>query len=398
MELNYSPYEEDFRREVRTFLAGALPPDLRDHQRRGFLPAIAAQKRWQKILDAQGWGAPTWPLEFGGAGWTPVQQHIFDVEHALADAPDASVGAVRLLGPVIHTFGSREMKERFLPPIRSGDLTFGQGFSEPQSGSDLASLRTTARRDGDHYVVSGSKIWTSYAHDADMMFCLVRTDTAAKPQAGISMLLFDMAAPGVTVRPIVSIDDCHHLNEVFFDDVRVPAENLVGEENRGWDYTKFLLNNEKTYNAHIGVLKRYVLRTRELAQEVEAHSGVSLMDNAFELRLARLTASVHALEWAVLKTLTDEGDSGRLTALAPALKIRGTELLLEFSEFQAELLGPYLTPAYSELDDPMPRPADAPFSARGFMAQLMYWRASTIYGGTNDIQRGVIWNSALRSR
>jgi alkylation response protein AidB-like acyl-CoA dehydrogenase len=240
--------DEAFRAEVRGFMEANIPPDMAERNKRGYHPTREDVVAWTKILLAKpGWTVPSWPVEYGGPGWSVRQRHIFEEEGLKAGAPELSPQGTTLVGPVIYTFGSQAQKDRFLPGIRTGDELWAQGFSEPNSGSDLASLRTRAIRDGDHYVVNGQKIWTSEAHSADWVFMLVRTNAEGKPQAGISFLLIKLDTPGITVRPIISIEEAHCLNEVFFEDVRVPVENLVGEENKGWTYAKMLLGEERSF-------------------------------------------------------------------------------------------------------------------------------------------------------
>ena len=255
MDLRFTPEEAAFRDEVRGFFRTALPEPIRRKLVDGHHPSKEDIVTWQRILNARGWAVPHWPVEYGGTGWSPVQQYIFLDEMQQAPAPQPLPFGVNMVGPVIFTFGTDAQKSRFLPRIANLDDWWCQGFSEPGAGSDLASLKTTAKRDGDHYVVNGQKTWTTLAQHADWIFCLVRTDPAAKKQEGISFLLIDMKTPGVTVRPIQTIDGGHEVNEVFFDDVRVPVENLVGEENKGWDYAKFLLGNERIGIARVGVSK-----------------------------------------------------------------------------------------------------------------------------------------------
>jgi len=265
MDLRFTPEEIAFRDEVRAFMRAALPEPIR----RKMVEARRLEKQdivaWQRILNARGWAVPHWPVAWGGTGWSPVKQYIFSEELQQAPAPDPLQFGVTMVGPVIIAFGSETQKRRYLPPIANLDEWWCQGFSEPGAGSDLASLKTTARRDGDHYIVNGQKTWTTTAQYADWIFCLVRTDPAAKKQQGISFLLIDMKTPGITVRPIQTIDGGHEVNEVFFDEVRVPVENRVGEENRGWDYAKFLLGNERTGIARVGTSKARIRRLKEIA-------------------------------------------------------------------------------------------------------------------------------------
>lgn len=381
-----------FREEVRAFLREHLSHDLAGKpvgSVRSMRPDLV---RWQKILNQQGWGAPYWAQKDGGTGWTVLQRLVFDEECIAAGAPTQDGFAQKLLGPVLNEFASPEQKASHVPLILSGERLWCQGFSEPGSGSDLASLRTRAERDGDHYVINGQKIWTSYAHESDWIFLLVRTDTEVRKQAGISFLLVDMKTPGITVRPIRSIDDCHHLNETFFDDVRVPVANRVGAEGDGWKITKFLLNNEHASAADLPILRRYMMQLRKLAATQRAGSEPLIARPAFALRLARLEAEVNAVATMVKRVAAMEQDhSPAAHAMGSILKVRGTELQQRISEFMVEALGDYGAVAYPEphdacLDAPMPL-QDA---GRGIANEMFFRRASTIYGGTSEVQRGII--------
>ena len=268
MDLRFTPEEQAFRAEVRAFIRDNLPAEIRERMRLGYSARKQDIVAWQRILNKKGWAAASWPKEWGGPGWSAIQRMIFLEENQMAPAPELSGFNITMIGPVLIQFGTEEQKKRFLPRAANLDDWWCQGFSEPGAGSDLASLKTAAKRDGDHYVVNGQKIWTSTAHHADWCFVLVRTNpNAAKRQEGISFLLVDMKTPGITVRPIISIDGAHHLNEVFFDDVRVPVENRVYEENRGWDVAKFLLGNERTGIARLGKSKERVRSAKEMAQD-----------------------------------------------------------------------------------------------------------------------------------
>jgi len=380
MLLEISADERAFQNEVHRFLKDNLPPRLaaaendRSHLRR------AECAEWHRILYDKGWAVPYWPVEFGGTGWNAAQRHIWEIEYGRACAPEISVIGVGLVGPVLCQYGSPDMQHRFLRSIASGEIFFCQGFSEPQAGSDLASLRTRAVRDGDQYVINGQKIWTSHAPDADMMICLCRTDPDVKPQAGLSMLIVPMDTPGVLVRHIPSIDNEHSVFEVFLEDVRVPAENLVGEENRAWTYAKFLLNNERTHNAYLGQLLRYLDRLEARAAQSEPQVR----------RVAELRIDVNALQWTVLRVLSEE-DPERVGAAASALKVRASELLLRAAELEAEQLG--LAACVDYRPDMAASALDGIADANGKASQYMYWRAASIFGGANEIQRTIIWGS-----
>ena len=260
MHLAFTAEDEAFREEVRAFLRDNLPSELARREGQGFHLHRSQVDPWHQKLNERGWAAPNWPKDYGGPGWTPIQKYIFEVEYGLANAPEISLIALGMVGPVLCRFGSEALKAQFLEPILRAETWFCQGFSEPQSGSDLASVRTKAVREGEDYVITGQKIWTTSAHMADYMICLARTDDQVKPQAGLSMILVPMDAPGVEVRWIPTIDGSHNVNEVFLDEVRVPAKYLIGEPGAGWTQAKFLLNNERTHNAYAGMLKRYVRR------------------------------------------------------------------------------------------------------------------------------------------
>ena len=343
---------------------------------------------------------PNWPVEYGGPGWTIGQRHIFEEECFAAGCPALSPQGVFLVGPIIYAFGSDAQKERFLPAIRNGDHLWAQGFSEPNAGSDLASLQTRADRDGDHYVVNGQKIWTSEAQYSEWLFLLVRTGFTGKPQAGISFLLVDMKTPGITVRPILSIDGGHILNEVFFDDVRVPVENLVGEENKGWDYGKVLLANERTFSAEVPRCKGTLQRLKRIAEGTMARGRPLAEDPQFAARIAQLEIDVLAHETTVLRVVAEEEAS--VASGAPTssiLKVRGTELIQRIGAMTVEALGDDALPAYPEADYLLGTPADPPGSplAPGVTADFFYRRAITIYGGSNEIQRNIIASELLRS-
>ncbi|MBW9106591.1 acyl-CoA dehydrogenase [Paraburkholderia phenoliruptrix] len=392
MDFQPDPGLGAFRAEVRAFLREHLPRDLAGKpvgSVRSMRPDLV---RWQKILNSKGWGAPYWAKKDGGTGWSVLQRLVFDEECMAAGAPTQDGFAQKLLGPVLNEFASEEQKAAHVPHILNGERLWCQGFSEPGSGSDLASLRTRAERDADSYVVNGQKIWTSYAHESDWIFLLVRTDTEVKKQAGISFLLVDIKTPGITVRPIRSIDDCHHLNETFFDNVRVPVANRVGAEGDGWKITKFLLNNEHASAAELPLLRRYLMQLRKLAT-VQRFGGEALIAQpAFALRLARLEAEVNAIAMMVQRVAAMEQDhSPAAHALGSILKVRGTELQQRMSEFMVEALGDYGAVAYPEPHDPChDEPLPLQDLGRGVANEMFFRRASTIYGGTSEVQRGII--------
>jgi len=384
-----------FRQEVRDFLHDHLPAELAGKPGASIRSALPDLIRWQRILNAKGWGAPYWPQEHGGTGWSVLQRLIFDEECVAAGAPTQDGFAQKLLGPVLNAFATPEQKAAHLPAIFKCDRLWCQGFSEPGSGSDLASLRTLAERDGDEYVINGQKIWTSYAHQADWIFLLVRTDSEVKKQAGISFLLVDMRTPGITVRPIHSIDGCHHLNETFFDNVRVPAGNRIGAEGDGWKITKFLLNNEHATAADLPILRRYLLQLRQLAVSQQVDGGALIEQHEFALQLARFEAQVKAIAMLVKRVAALEQaqvHSPAAHALGSILKVRGTELQQRITEFMVESLGDYGAVAYTTPENFTPQDTPLPHEdmARGIAMEMLFRRASTIYGGTSEVQRGII--------
>jgi alkylation response protein AidB-like acyl-CoA dehydrogenase len=380
-----------FRRDKRDWIRANLPAELAERGRRGFHATRADVETWTRLLNAQGWAAPAWPKQYGGAAWTPLQRYLFQLELRAAGAPVQDQSAMELVGPVIYTFASEAQKRACLPAILNANTFWCQGFSEPNSGSDLASLRTRASLEGDHYLVSGQKTWTSDAQRADMMFALVRTDGEARPQAGISFLLIDMKSPGVRVRPIYTIDEGHSVNEVFLDDVQVPCENLVGEPNKGWSYAKFLLTNERAMSAETAHTRADLLNLKRIA-------GEKLAEPLFAAKLSKLEIDLMALEYAVLRVIHAEG--GSQDAVASVLKLRGAELRQRVAELGVEALGAAglaVNPdpmGHDATDHPAPRP---PVSAHadGWLSRAMFRRATTIYGGSNEIQRNIIAKAVL---
>jgi alkylation response protein AidB-like acyl-CoA dehydrogenase len=391
MDLQISAEYDLFRDEVRDFLRLSLPPGMAARNLRGFHGTQEDRQAWTRILARKGWSGPAWPAEHGGPGWDPLRVMIFEEECLLAGAPEVDIAGFRLVGPVIYTFGTEEQKGRFLPPTRSGEIFWSQGFSEPNAGSDLASLSTRAVRDGDGYVVDGRKIWTSNAHLSDYIFALVKTAPEAK-QRGISFIIIETRAPGVTIRPIIDIGEGHSLNEVFLDDVRVPAENLIGEENGGWSYGKFLLDNERAFSAEVPRNKANLRRLKQLAGEALSGRGRLLDDAVFASRVAELEVDLHALEYLTLRALTEKA-GGTDLPVGSMLKIRGSELLQRIGELQIEALGDYGAVVYTEDPDNVPQPG--PPGAPGALADFLYRRSTTIYGGANEIQRTIIARSFL---
>ena len=380
MDLELSPEQRAFRDEVRAFVRERLPADIRARLRAGHPPRKQDTVAWQRILNERGWAAPHWPKRYGGADLGAMERLILLDEIYRAPAPLPQVFNVGMLGPVLLKFGTDAQREFFLPRLANLDLWFCQGFSEPGSGSDLASLRTAARREGDHYVVNGQKIWTTTAHMADWVFALVRTDNEARKQEGISFLLIDLKTPGITIRPIHSIDGEHHLNEVFFDEVRVPVVNLVGQENRGWDCAKFLLGNERTGIANVGLCRERLDYARELATR-HTQAGRPLIEDAkLRAEFAVLDAEIRALEVTNWRFLLTESEQKRLPAFASVLKLKGTELQQEINALLARIVGPGGLERRGNEEV-----AHGPLTPRYF-----YSRAASIYGGTTEVQKDIL--------
>jgi alkylation response protein AidB-like acyl-CoA dehydrogenase len=388
MNIQLSEQDLAFRAMVREFFDENTPDAWKKRVRAGVRLEPHEYVVWQKKMFERGWAAPTWPKEYGGPGWSPTQIAIFEQESARADAPQQYHQGLELIGPIIFTYGSEAQKAKYLPLILNGDDWWCQGYSEPGAGSDLAALTTRAVRDGDDYVIDGQKMWTSYAHVSTRMFCLVRTESEAKRQAGISLLLVDMDTPGVQVRPVITLDEHHHTNEVFLDSVRTPIENLVGEEGKGWGYAKVLLDRERGVTASNGL--RLSLQVRALkarARAVRDGRRALLDDPLFRTRLAQIEVEVLALEYLVKRNIADmEGgvDSG---PRASRLKIRWSELVQRITELWAEALG-YDAIAFAPADgaDESSLPQGPPYPMRA----ALYSRVTTIFGGSNEIQRNII--------
>jgi alkylation response protein AidB-like acyl-CoA dehydrogenase len=398
MDLSFSADELAFRDELRGFIADNLPDDIRERMRLGHSPEKEDTTRWQRILNKKGWAAYSWPKEYGGPGWTPVQRMMFLEENQLAPAPDMQIFNIGMIGPVLIQFGTDEQKRRFLPGAANLDVWWCQGFSEPGAGSDLAALKTAARREGDDYIVNGQKIWTSTAHMADWCFCLVRTDPQApKRQEGISFLLIDMQTPGITVRPIISIDGTHHLNEVFFDDVKVPVAMRVGPENKGWDVAKFLLGNERSGIARLGKSKERVRFAREAASDLRAGGRPLIEDAEFRRRIAQLETDIKALEITQLRVLSaQKAGESKQDPLTAVLKVKGTELLQATSELVMDTGGPLSMPDWAqELAALSNEPELGPSWATEATRSYLMLRAASIYGGTNEIMKNIVSKAVL---
>jgi acyl-CoA dehydrogenase len=384
--LPLSPADTAFREEVRAFLARTLTPELQEAGRRcaGIYNDRPEAEAWLKILDGQGWAVPSWPRAWGGADWTPSQHYVFERELALAEAPQITPNALRMVGPVIIAFGSEDQKAQLLPRIRTGDDWWAQGYSEPEAGSDLAALQCRAVRDGGDYVVSGSKIWTSHAQWSNKIFCLVRTSDEGRPQAGISFLLFDLGLPGVSVRPIRSLSGDHEVNAVFFDDVRVPASGLLGQENEGWKIAKFLLQHERGAAWSPQCRARFGrLRARIGAQAWPLPHGLRAEAAAFECAL-------EALEVHELRSAVKAGRGVFDNATASLLKIQGSELRQRLGELELAIANLQADPAGGI---PAAR-RDTPFGS-GVMARYLNDRAASIYAGTNEVQRNILAQAIL---
>jgi alkylation response protein AidB-like acyl-CoA dehydrogenase len=390
MDLEYKQEDLLFREEVRSFLANHLPKELSDKVRAGKHRERDDMVRWHKILAAKGWVAPGWPEQYGGTGWSAMQRHIWNEEYALAYAPLTLSFGLTLLAPVLLGFASEEQKQHYLPRIYNAEDWWCQGYSEPGAGSDLASLKTRALREGEYYIVNGQKIWTTMAHHADMIFCLVRTSNEGSKQQGISFLLIDMKTPGITVRPILTMEGEHHVNEVFFDNVKVPTANLVGEENKGWTYAKYLLGHERTHIAAIGNSKRELMVLKHRAGQAMRNGRPLIEDPQFAARVADVEIELMALEMTALSLVAD-GAAAKIGPEASLLKVTGTEIAQALSELQLEVAGPAslaFDPDY--LDGRSAHAVNGEDEIAPLAAHYFNLRKITIFGGSNEVQRNVI--------
>jgi alkylation response protein AidB-like acyl-CoA dehydrogenase len=396
MNLSYTPQEEAFRAEVRAFLDAEVPTQVRAKVRLGRRLHKDDMVGWQKILHRRGWGAGMWPTRFGGAGWSVVQQYIFEEESTAANAPPQLPFSLRMVAPVIMTFGNVAQQQYFLPRIIAGEDWWCQGYSEPGSGSDLASLRASAVRAGDHYVVNGQKTWNTLGHYADWIFCLVRTGREGRPQHGISFLLIDMKTPGISVRPIITVEGEHEINDIFFENVRVPIANLVGEENQGWTYAKFLLNHERTNNAGIGNCKRALAQLKQIAADRLVQGRPLFEDVRFRDRIAEVELELMALEITNLRVLSAFARDNRPPgAEVSVLKIKGSEIIQQLAELKMHALGPDALPYLREGLEPQWRPEPLlathyPAYAPPLAGQYFNLRKTSIYAGSNEIQKNII--------
>jgi alkylation response protein AidB-like acyl-CoA dehydrogenase len=397
MELAFTSKEQAFREQVRGFIREYLPNDLRDKVLTGKHLGREDYLRWHRQLHERGWIAPNWPTEHGGPGWSPVERQIFADEMAEAGTPPVLSFGITMCGPVIMRFGNEQQKSYYLPRILSGEHLWCQGFSEPGSGSDLASLSTRAVREGDHYVVNGQKIWTTAAHIADWIFLLVRTDpTAKKKQEGISFLLVSMRSPGITVRPIITMDGSAEINETFFDNVRVPVENLVGEENKGWTYAKFLLGNERVGIARVGACKREMRRLKDIAAAEPCDDGRLIDTPRFRDKIAQLEIDLMALEITNLRLIASLRDGGAPGAVPSILKIKGSEVQQRLTELMMEALGPYAAPFQREaLEEGWNEEPIGPDYAPPLARTYFNFRKVSIYGGSNEIQKNIVAKGTL---
>ncbi len=387
MDLAFTPEEEKFRSDIRTWVRANLPSDISHKVHNALRLTRDDQQNWAKILGKKGWLGYGWAKEFGGPGWNAVQKHLFEEECALAGAPRIIPFGPVMVAPVIMAFGSPEQQKRHLPGIASGEVWWSQGYSEPGSGSDLASLKCKAERQGDHYIVNGQKTWTTLGQYGDWMFNLVRTSNEGKPQTGISFLLVDMKSPGLSVRPIKLLDGECEVNEVWFDNVKVPAENLVGQENQGWTYAKYLLAHERTNIADVNRSKRELERLKRIAKQEGVYDDIRFRDE-----IAKLEVDVIALEMMVLRVLSAEKAGKQSLDIAGLLKIRGSEIQQRYAELMMLAAGPYSVPLIDEAmeagwqgDYPGSAVHCAPLAGTYFNL-----RKTTIYGGSNEVQRNIV--------
>ena len=386
MDLAFTPEEQKFREEIRGWVHEHLPADISHKVHNALQLTREDMQRWGKILGKKGWLGHAWPTSFGGPGWSATEKHLFEEECALAGAPRVVPFGPVMVAPVIMAFGNAEQQQRFLPGIASGEVWWSQGYSEPGSGSDLASVKTKAERVGDKYIVNGQKTWTTLGQYGEWIFCLVRTSNEGKPQTGISFLLIDMKSPGVTVRPIILLDGSAEVNEVFFDNVEVPANNLIGEENKGWNYAKYLLAHERTNIADVNRAKRELERLKRIAKA----EGV-LDDSRFRDEIAKLEVDVVALEMMVLRVLAGEKAGKQTMDIASLLKIRGSEIQQRYSELMMLAAGPFALPLIREAmeagwqGDSVGHAHCAPLASTYFNM-----RKTTIYGGSNEVQRNIV--------
>ena len=396
MDLKHSDEDLAFKKQIENFCESYVSTEIRQKIALGHRLSKQDIVDYHKVLYEHGYAVPNWKEEWGGRDWTSIQHQIFDDVTAAYDCPRRLAFGVSMVGPVLQAFGSREQQEKYLPRIARLDDWWCQGFSEPGSGSDLASLKTTAVRDGDEYVLNGQKTWTTYAQHADMMFILTRTDSECKPQEGISFMLLDMNTPGISVKPIILLDGYHEVNEVFFDNVRIPAENLVGEENKGWDYAKFLLAHERFGIAQIGYAKNQLNRLKDIAMKERTETGERLADDVFfSQKLAEIEMDLTALEVTNLRVLSDAKNQSDLT-FAGMLKIRGSDLNQKLTRLIMEAVGPAAAVEQQDLVlHGRNEPPLGPEYAAGAAPSYLNNRKLSIFGGSNEIQRTIIAKAML---
>jgi alkylation response protein AidB-like acyl-CoA dehydrogenase len=393
MDLNFTAAEQEFRMEIRRWVAEHLPREISHKVHESLRLTRDDMQRWARILGKQGWLGWGWPKEFGGPGWNAVQRHLFEEECALAGAPRVVPFGPVMVAPVIMAFGTPAQHKRFLPGIASGDVWWSQGYSEPGAGSDLASLKTRAERRGDYYVVNGQKTWTTLGQYGDWIFCLVRTSSEGKPQTGISFLLIDMKSPGITVRPIVMLDGEPEVNEVFFDNVEVPADQLIGEENKGWTYAKYLLAHERTNIADVNRAKRELERLKRIAR------AEGLLDQPrFRDQIALLEVDVVALEMMVLRVLSAERSGKQALDVAALLKIRGSEIQQRYTELMMLAAGPFALPFIREaMEAGWQGEHVGAAHCAPLAATYLNMRKTTIYGGSSEVQRNIVAQTVMGS-
>ncbi len=396
MDLNYTADDLAFRDTVRTYLEANLPADLQqkvlNHKRLSKEDFV----RWHKILAKQGWVGSGWPVEYGGTGWSAVQRHIWEEECASAGTPTIMPFGVNMVAPVIMAFGNDAQKKHYLPRILNCDDWWCQGYSEPGSGSDLASLKCRADREGDFYIVNGQKTWTTLGQHADMIFCLVRTDSGGRKQEGISFLLIDMHTPGITVRPIIMLDEDHEVNEVWFDNVKVPVQNLIGEENKGWTYAKYLLGHERTNIAAVGRAKREMEFLKRIASQQQKNGKPLIEDPLFSAKVATLEIEIMALEVTVLRVISMDNAKRGPGPEASMLKVKGTEVQQALTELMVEAVGPYGLPFDPDfLHGSEEHSAANDDDAAPLASYYFNFRKTSIYGGSNEIQKNIITQMIL---
>ena len=393
MDLNFTPEEQAFREQIRAWVAKSLPAEISHKVHNSLRMTKQDMQAWARILGKEGWLGWGWPKQFGGPGWNSIQQHLFEEECALAGAPRVVPFGPVMVAPVIMAFGTPAQQERFLPGIMSGEVWWSQGYSEPGSGSDLASVKCKAERKGDYYLVNGQKTWTTLGQHGDWIFCLVRTNSEGKPQTGISFLLIDMKSPGVSVRPIVLLDGEAEVNEVWFDNVEVPADQLIGEENKGWTYAKHLLAHERTNIADVNRGKRELERLKRVAQAEGVYD-----DPRFRDEIAKVEVDLVALEMMVLRVLAAAKNGKNSLDVAGLLKIRGSEIQQRYTELMMLAGGPASVPFIREA---MEAGWQGGFAAAAHVAPLagtyFNYRKTTIYGGSNEVQRNIVAQTVLGS-